>query len=159
MDFIYKNEDYKIQQSKTLKDGFLKNKAIELMNGEDEKAKKRKHVVCSLPFLLAIMTVRGGQFPWTLTVDKMENILTMENYNEMGESENYTYLDLFTENENTNNNMPRDEGRVKENSMQATKLTSVFKDLLASGEEVDKEDTLEAFEIPEEKVDKVQNEK
>ena len=59
------------------------------------------------------MTVRGGQFPWTLTVDKMENILTMENYSEMGEKDNITYLDMFTENENTNNNMPRDEGKVK----------------------------------------------
>lgn len=83
------------------------------MNSESEKVKKRKHVVCSLEFLLAIMTVRGGQYPWTLTIDKLENVLTMENYIEEADGDKYSYLDLFTENENTNNNMPRDENKVK----------------------------------------------
>ena len=65
---------------KTEKDAFLRKKTTEIYNAESETIKNRKHVICSLEFLLAIMTVRGGQIPWTLTVEKIGNILTMESY-------------------------------------------------------------------------------
>jgi hypothetical protein len=45
-----------------------------------------------------------------------------------------SYLDLFTTNENTSNNMPADEARIKEQCNIATKYTKIFKDLLAGGE-------------------------
>lgn len=43
-------------------------------------------------------------------------------------------MDLFTTNENTSNNMPADEARIKEQCNIATKYTKIFKDLLAGGE-------------------------
>ena len=45
-----------------------------------------------------------------------------------------TYLDMFTANENTTNNMPSDEGKIRDHCFTATKYTQVFKDLLRSGE-------------------------
>jgi len=37
--------------------------ASDLMNSQDPI---KKSVVCSIEFLLAVMTVRGGQYPWNI---------------------------------------------------------------------------------------------
>jgi hypothetical protein len=39
---------------------------------------------------------------------------------------------MFTVNENTTNNMPSDESKIREHCSTATKYTQVFKDLLRS---------------------------
>ena len=109
----------------------LEQTAIDLVNAEEPI---RKSVVCSSEFLMAIMTVRGGQFPWSIKVDKADNVLLLESYRGTGEEEELTYLDLFTANENTTNNMPSDESKVKEYCVNATKYTKIFQDLLASGD-------------------------
>jgi len=43
-------------------------------------------------------------------------------------------LDLYTINENTTENMPSDESKIKDYCLTATKYTQIFKDLLASGD-------------------------
>ena len=86
------------------------------------------------------MTVRGGQYPWSITIQKEGNLLLFENYRSGPDEKNeLTYLDLFTTNENTTNNMPSDEGKVKDYCVNATKYTQIFKDLLASGEVYEEE--------------------
>jgi hypothetical protein len=94
----------------------------------------RKSVVCSVEFLLAIMTVRGGQYPWSIHIEKEGNLLLFENYKTGDDQNDVTYLDLFTCNENTTGNMPSDENKVKDQCITATKYTQIFKDLLASGD-------------------------
>ena len=64
----------------------------------------------------------------------------LENYRGGDEQEQLTYLDLFTTNENTTNNMPSDENKVKDYCINATKYTQIFKDLLASGDVYEDED-------------------
>jgi hypothetical protein len=55
------------------------------------------------------MTVRGGQYPWAIHVEKEGNVLLFENYRPGDEHNNdLTYLDLFTTSENTTSNMPSD---------------------------------------------------
>ena len=61
----------------------------------------------------------------------------LDNFKENEEVDKLTYLDLFTTNENTNNSMASDESKVKEFCMFATKMTKVFQELLASGEEAE----------------------
>ena len=80
------------------------------------------------------MTVRGGQYPWSIHIEKEGNLLLFENYKTGDDPSDLTYLDLFTTNENTTNNMPSDENKVKDHCITATKYTQIFKDLLASGD-------------------------
>ena len=55
------------------------------------------------------MTVRGGQYPWSITIEKEGNLLLFENYRAGPDDENeLSYLDLFTTKENTTKNMPSD---------------------------------------------------
>lgn len=61
----------------------------------------------------------------------------LDNFHEKDVSENLTYLDLFTTNENTNNSMATDETKIKEFCVVATKMTKIFQELVASGEEAD----------------------
>jgi hypothetical protein len=83
--------------------------------------------------------VRGGQYPWNIHIEKEGNLILLENYKKGDENEELSYLDLFTTNENTTNNMPSDEGKIKDQSYNATKYTQIFKDLLASGEAIEEE--------------------
>jgi hypothetical protein len=103
-------------------------------------------VVCSPEFLLAIQTVRGGQYPWSITIEKEGNVLLFENYRANDEQKELSYLDLFTTNENTTSNMPSDENKVKEHCINATKYTQIFKDLLASGDVFEEASTEAATE-------------
>ena len=58
------------------------------------------------------MTVRGGQYPWAISVSKADNVIVLDRYNS-AEDADYSYLDMFTPNENTTGNMPRDETKVR----------------------------------------------
>jgi len=90
----------------TLGDAGLAEIATDLMNSEEPI---RKSVVGSIEFILAILPVRGGQYPWNIHVEKEGNLILLENYKKNAEDENeLSYLDLFTTNENTTNNMPSD---------------------------------------------------
>jgi hypothetical protein len=53
------------------------------------------------------MTVRGGQYPWAISVSKADNVIVLDRYNS-NEDSDFSYLDMFTPNENTTGNMPRD---------------------------------------------------
>jgi hypothetical protein len=131
------NEEYKVKSVSTLGDEGLAEIASDLMNSEEPI---RKSVVCSIEFLLAILTVRGGQYPWNIHVEKEGNLILFENYKKNTEiPDELSYLDLFTTNENTTNNMPSDESRIKDQCLNATKYTQVFKDLLASGDAIEEE--------------------
>jgi hypothetical protein len=66
------NEEYKVRTVKTLDDGTLKDIALGLMNSEEPI---RKTLVCSIEFLLAILTVRGGQYPFAIKVEKEGNLI------------------------------------------------------------------------------------
>jgi hypothetical protein len=89
-----------------LGDAGLAEIATDLMNSEEPI---RKSVVGSIEFILAILTVRGVQYPWNIHVEKEGNLILLENYKKNAEDENeLSYLDLFTTNENTTNNMPSD---------------------------------------------------
>ena len=55
------NEEYKIQSVSTAGDKVLFAKAMELIDTDCNKT-----VVCSIEFLLALLTVRGGQYPWNI---------------------------------------------------------------------------------------------
>lgn len=89
------------------------------------------------------MTVRGGQYPWSIHIEKEGNLLLFENYKTGDDPSDLTYLDLFTTNENTTNNMPSDENKVKDHCITATKYTQIFKDLLASGDVYGEEESEE----------------
>lgn len=71
------NEEYKVKSISTLGDEGLAEIATDLMNSEEPI---RKSVVCSIEFLLAILTVRGGQYPWNIHVEKEGNLILFENY-------------------------------------------------------------------------------
>jgi hypothetical protein len=95
-----------VRSVSTLGDAGLAEIATDLMNSEEPI---RKSVVGSIEFILAILTVRGGQYPWNIHVEKEGNLILLENYKKNAEDENeLSYLDLFTTNENTTNNMPSD---------------------------------------------------
>jgi hypothetical protein len=96
------------------------------------------NVVCSSEFLFALMTVRGGQYPWAISVSKAENVIMLDRYTSI-EDNSFSYIDMFTPNENTTANMPRDEGKVKEYCETGTKMTQIIKDLLTSGDVADVE--------------------
>ena len=85
------------------------------------------------------MTVRGGQYPWSIHIEKEGDLILFENYTSGYEENHLTYLDLFTTNENTTENMPSDEGKIRDHCITATKYNQVFKDLLASGDVYDPE--------------------
>lgn len=96
--------------------------------------------------MLALLTVRAGVYPWNIEIEKIGNNIVLENFkNHEDESEKLTYLDLFTINENTSNNMSPEESKLKEACISATKMTKVFQDLLASGDQLDKEEILNQF--------------
>ncbi len=99
----------------------------------NEEAAKKINVVCSCEFLFALMTVRGGQYPWAISVSKAENVIMLDRYTST-EDNSFSYIDMFTPNENTTGNMPRDEAKVKEYCETGTKITQIIKDLLASGD-------------------------
>ncbi len=119
-----------MKQVKTEDDSYLINIGGSLF--ESEKAKDRINVVCSPEFLFALMTVRGGQYPWAISVSKAENVIMLDRYIST-EDHNFSYIDMFTPNENTTGNMPRDENKVREYCETGTKITQIIKDLLASG--------------------------
>ena len=83
------------------------------------------------------MTIRASVYPWAIAIEKLGNLIVLDNFHENEDTENLTYLDLFTTNENTNNSMATDETKVKEFCMTASKMTKVFQELLASGEEAE----------------------
>ena len=95
---------------KTEDDSYLINIGSSLF--ENEAAKDKINVVCSSEFLLALMTVRGGQYPWAISVSKAENVIMLDRYSTV-EDNGFSYIDMFTPNENTTGNMPRDEGKVR----------------------------------------------
>lgn len=100
---------------------------------DNEEVKDRISVICSPEFLFALMTVRGGQYPWAISVSKADNVIMLDRFNST-EDHNFSYIDMFTPNENTTGNMPRDEAKVREYCETGTKITQIIKDLLASGD-------------------------
>lgn len=58
---------------KTLDDRTLSDIVSDIMNSEEPLL--RKTIVCSIEFLLAILTVRGGQYPWAITIEKEGNLI------------------------------------------------------------------------------------
>lgn len=75
-----------------------------------------------------MMVTKVSQYPWHIKVDKLDNVLIIDNYDEAA-----TYLDMFTTNENTQNNMPQEENKIVESCIKATNATKSFKKQLASG--------------------------
>jgi hypothetical protein len=50
------------------------------------------------------MTIKTSQYPWHIKANKSDQLIILDNYDEKSAN----YLDLFTANENTQNNMPQD---------------------------------------------------
>lgn len=129
------NKVYTVDPIKTADDEVLTEIAGNLL----EESNERLNIICHPTFLLALLTVRAGVYPWNIEIEKMGNILVLENFkNSEDELESLSYLDLFTINENTSNNMPTEESKLKDICVTATRMTKVFQDLLASGDPVDK---------------------
>lgn len=75
------------------------------------------------------MVAKVSQYPWHMKVVKENGMIIIDSFD--GSS---SYLDMFTTNENTQNNMPPDENKIIENCTKATNATKSFKKQLASEE-------------------------
>jgi|JI61114C2RNA_FD_contig_111_263568_length_1144_multi_3_in_0_out_0_2 hypothetical protein len=78
------------------------------------------------------MTIKTSQYPWHIKANKSDHIIILDNYDDKSAE----YLDLFTANENTQNNMPVDESKIMADCLKATNASRSFKKQLASGEPV-----------------------
>lgn len=103
------NKAYEIESASTIKDQFFNRIAAYL----SEQSSDKTRIICSPEFLFALMTVRASIYPWTIEIEKMGNLIVLDNFKENEENEKLTYLDLFTTNENTNNSMATDENKVR----------------------------------------------
>lgn len=118
----FKEED--IVPSQTIRDEVFRELIGEFV---DDKSKQR--VFACEKFLTALMTVKTGQYPWHIKATKEGSLIILDNYDEKTPN----YLDLFTANENTQNNMPQDESKIMADCMKATQASRSFKRQLASG--------------------------
>lgn len=75
----------------------------EILSECDQKEEVRK-VFANEKFLTALMTLKVSQYPWHIKLTKLNNILILDSF----DPNMPTYLDMFTANENTQNNMPND---------------------------------------------------
>lgn len=78
------NKTYNIKSVSTSKDKFLNKIAAHIVNSEQET--KKVKIICSIEFLLALMTVRGSIYPWAIEIEKLGNLIVLDNFHEKDES-------------------------------------------------------------------------
>lgn len=122
----YKDEP--IEANQTINDEVFR----EILGEIDQEDKSVRKVFSNEKFLTALMTLKVSQYPWHIKITKINSILILDTF----DPKTLTYLDLFTANENTQNNMPNDEGKILEACLKATHVSNSFKKQIADGDVV-----------------------
>lgn len=82
----------------------IQDKVFRELIGQFVEDNSKRRVFACENFLTALMVIKTSQYPWHIKASKSGHLIILDNYEDKGVS----YLDLFTANENTQNNMPQD---------------------------------------------------